>query len=55
METHTFFLGKKWEGDVGDVAFYVVMTVLIGAFAITVVANASDMDDDARLLLSLFS
>lgn len=52
MGTHKFFLGDKWEGDVGDVVFYVVMTVLVGAFAIAVVANAPEVDDDVRLLLS---
>jgi hypothetical protein len=55
MGTHKFFLGEEWKGDVGEVAFYVVMTVLVGAFAIAVVANAPGVDDDdARLLLSLF-
>jgi hypothetical protein len=52
MGTHEFFLGEKWKGNVGDVAFYVVMTVLVGAFAIAVVANAPISDEDARLLLS---
>jgi hypothetical protein len=52
MGTHKFFLGEEWKGDVGEVVFYVVMTVLIGAFAIAVVANAPVSDEDARLLLS---
>jgi hypothetical protein len=54
MGTHKFFLGDEWKGDVGEVAFYVVMTVLVGAFAIAIVANAREVDDDARLLFSLF-
>lgn len=52
--THKFFLGDDYKGDNEDLVFYVVMTVLVGAFAIAVVANAPDVDDDAKLLLSLF-
>jgi hypothetical protein len=50
--THKFFLDDEWKGDINRVAFYVVMTVLVGAFAIAVVANAPETDDDAMLLLS---
>jgi hypothetical protein len=54
--THKFFLDDEWKGDVERVAFYAMMTVLVGAFAIAVVANAPEVDDDARLLMSpLFS
>lgn len=50
--THRFFLDDDWKGDHEHLVFYVVVTVLVGAFAIAVVANASASDDDARLLLS---
>jgi hypothetical protein len=52
MGTHKFFVGDKHEGDIETLVFYVVMTVLIGAFAIGVVANAPIDDEDTRLLLS---
>ncbi len=56
MGTHKFFLGDEWKGDVKEMAFYVVMTVLVGAFAVGLVANAPEVDDDdAKLLLSLFT
>ena len=51
MGTHKFFLGDRWEGDVGDAVFYAVMTVLVSAFAIAVVANAPEIDGDARTLI----
>jgi hypothetical protein len=54
MGTHKFFVGAEFKDDVQRVAFYVVMTVLVGALAIAVVANAPEVDDDARLLLTLF-
>ena len=54
MWTHKFFRGDDWKGDMEDLVFYVVMTTLVGAFAIAVVANASEHDDDdAKLPLSL--
>jgi hypothetical protein len=52
MGMHKFFLDEEWKGDVGEVAFYVVMTVLVGALAIAIVANAPISDEDTRLLLS---
>ena len=52
MGTHKFFLDEEWKGDVGEAVFYVVMTVLMGAFAIALVANAPISDEDARLLLA---
>ena len=56
MGTHKFFLGDERKDDVEQVVFYVVMTVLVGAFAVALVANAPQVDDDdARLLSSLFS
>jgi hypothetical protein len=54
MGTHKFFVGDEFKDGAERLAFYVVMTVLVGAFAIFVVANAPERDDDARLLLSLF-
>ena len=54
MGTHKFFLGAEYKDDVEKLAFYVVMAVLVGAFAIAVVANAPEVEDDARLLFSLF-
>jgi hypothetical protein len=49
--THKFFIGAKWkDSDGGDVvAFYVVMTVLIGAIFVAVVANSVPSDDDSFL------
>ena len=42
--------------DTEKLVFYVVMTVLVGAFAVAIVANAPIDDEDTRLLLSpLFS
>ena len=56
MGTYKFFLGDERKDDVEQVVFYVVMTVLVGAFAVALVANAPQVDDDdARLLSSLFS
>jgi hypothetical protein len=52
MGTHKFFVGDKHEGDIETLVFYVVMTVLVGAFAIGIVANAPIDDEDTRLLLS---
>jgi hypothetical protein len=53
--THKFFLGAGYNDETEKLVFYVVMTVLVGAFAIAIVANAPGVDDDdARLLLSLF-
>jgi hypothetical protein len=46
MGTHKFFLGDEWKGDNERVLFYVVMTVLVGAFAVALVANAPEPDDD---------
>lgn len=54
MGTHKFFLGAAYNDDTEKLAFYVVMAALVGAFAIAVVANAPEVEDDARLLLSLF-
>jgi hypothetical protein len=47
--THEFFTGSEWKGDVEELAFCVVMTVLAGAVAIALVANwpASDDYDDS--------
>jgi len=55
MGTHKFFLGEEWKGDVGEAMFYIVMTVLVGAFAIALVASAPADDEDVRRLLSLFA
>jgi hypothetical protein len=52
MGTHKFFLGDEWKGDNERVLFYVVMTVLVGAFAVTLVANAPEPDDDDAMLSS---
>jgi prolipoprotein diacylglyceryltransferase len=54
MGTHKFFRGDEWKDDMEELMFHVVMTVLVGAFAIAVVANAPEVEDDARLLFSLF-
>jgi hypothetical protein len=56
MGTHKFFIGDAWKDDTEKLVFYVVMTVLVGAFAVAIVANAPIDDEDTRLLLSpLFS
>ena len=51
MSTRKFFVGSEWKGDMEELVFYVVITVLVGAFAVAIVANAPPADDDARLLL----
>jgi hypothetical protein len=52
MGTRKFFVGDENKEDTETLVFYVVMTVLVGAFAIAIVANAPGVDDDdARLLL----
>jgi prolipoprotein diacylglyceryltransferase len=56
MGTRKFFVGDEFNDDTETLVFYVVMTVLVGAFAIAIVANAPRDDEDTRLLLSpLFS
>jgi hypothetical protein len=52
MGTRKFFLEEDFNDDVGTLVFFVVMTILIGAFAIAIVANAPIDDEDTRLLLS---
>jgi len=52
MGAHKFFMGDKYENDIERLVFYVVMTVLLGAFAIAIVANAPVYDEDTRLLLT---
>jgi uncharacterized membrane protein YeaQ/YmgE (transglycosylase-associated protein family) len=55
MGAHKFFVGDRYENDIETLVFYVVMTVLVGAFAVAIVANApSAGDNDAKLLSSLF-
>jgi hypothetical protein len=46
--THTFFLGDEWKDDIERVVFYEVMTVLVGAFAVALVANAPEPDETMR-------
>jgi uncharacterized membrane protein YeaQ/YmgE (transglycosylase-associated protein family) len=48
MGTHTFFLGDEWKDDIERVVFYEVMTVLVGAFAVVLVANAPEPDETMR-------
>jgi hypothetical protein len=52
MGTHKFFLGDEWKDDIERVVFYEVMTVLVGAFAAALVANAPEPDDDDAMLSS---
>lgn len=52
--THKFFVGVERKEDMETLVFYVVMTVLVGALAIAVVANAPEVGDDARLAFSFF-
>ena len=54
MGAHKFFVGAECKEDMETLAFYVVMTVLLGAFAVAILANVRTVDDDdARLLLSV--
>jgi hypothetical protein len=46
IATHDFFTGAKWKDDQEVMAFYVVMTVLIGAIFIAVIANRTPSDDE---------
>src|SRR3974390_2237111 len=51
IRTHNFFLGSNWTEDKDELTFYIVMTVLIGALSIAVLANYSaSKDDDANLI-----
>lgn len=55
MGTHRFFVGSEYKADARELWFYIVMTVLVGAVAIAIMAHTPEVDDDdARLLLSLF-
>jgi hypothetical protein len=42
--THKFFTGSEWKGNIEELAFCVVMTVLAGAVAIALVANWAPSD-----------
>lgn len=52
MGTHKFFMGSECKEDIETLMFYVVITVLVGAFAIAIVANAPMDDENTRLMLS---
>lgn len=51
--THNFFLGYKWREDKGELMFYIVMTVLVGALSLAFLANyrSNDIDDEYSMLL----
>jgi hypothetical protein len=49
--THKFFLGRNLELKQGDeLGFYIVMTVLVVALAIALLAKAQPLDDDESSL-----
>jgi hypothetical protein len=44
--THNFFLGSNFKDDRDELAFYIVMTVLVGALLVGALANYTPSDDD---------
>jgi hypothetical protein len=54
LEHVIFFVGTEWkDNNEGKLAFYIMMTVLVGAFCIAAVALSPPHDDDETGLLSM--
>jgi hypothetical protein len=44
--TQKFFVGSEWKRETEELAFYIVMTVLVGALAVGFMANYQPSGDD---------